>query len=102
MGCWVEGQRGGIVKELGIDRYTLLYLRWTTNRDLLYSTGSSAQSYMAAWMGGKFGEMDTCICVAESLCSPPETITTLIVSCTPIQRNKCFKQINIEINMEWA
>ena len=25
------------------------------NKDLLYSTGNSAQCYMAAWMGGEFG-----------------------------------------------
>ena len=24
--------------------------------------------------------MDTCVCVAESLCCPPETITTLLIS----------------------
>ena len=29
--------------------------------------------------------MDTCICMAESLYCPPETITTLLVSYTPIQ-----------------
>ena len=33
---------GGIVREFGIDMYTLLYLRWITNKDLLYSTGNSA------------------------------------------------------------
>ena len=27
-----------------------------TNKDLLYSTGHSAQCYVAAWMGGEFGE----------------------------------------------
>ena len=43
-------------KKFGIDRYTLLYLKWTTNKDLLYSTGNSAQCYMAAWIEGKFGE----------------------------------------------
>ena len=30
--------------------YTLLYLKWITNKDLLYSTGNSAQSYVAACM----------------------------------------------------
>ena len=35
---------------------TLLYLKWITNKDLLYSTGISAQCYVAAWMGGEFGE----------------------------------------------
>ena len=27
-----------IVREFGIDMYTLLYLKWITNKDLLYST----------------------------------------------------------------
>jgi len=33
----------------------------------------------------------TCICRAESLCCPPETITTLINGYTPMQ-NKQFKK----------
>ena len=28
---------------------------WRANKDLLYSTGDSAQCYVAAWMGGEFG-----------------------------------------------
>ena len=35
--------------------------------------------------------MDTCVCVAESLCSLPETVTTLIFSYAPIQ-NKRFNK----------
>ena len=35
--------------------YTLLYLKWITNKHLLYSTWNSAQCYEAAWMGGEFG-----------------------------------------------
>ena len=46
----------GIVRELGIDMYTLLYLKWITNKDLLYSTWNSVQCDVAAWMGGEFGE----------------------------------------------
>ena len=38
-----------------MDTHTLLYLKWTTNNVLLYRTGSSAQCYMAAWMGGESG-----------------------------------------------
>ena len=45
----------GIIREIGIDVYTLLYLKWMTNKDLMYSTGSSAQCYVAAWMEGEFG-----------------------------------------------
>ena len=32
---------GGIVREFGMNMYTLLYLKWLTNKDLLYSTGNS-------------------------------------------------------------
>ena len=52
---------------------------------LLYSTGNSAQRYVAAWIGWWGWErMDTCICVAESLYRPPETITTLLIDYSPI------------------
>ena len=78
-GC--QGERGeGIVRELGMDMYMLLYLKWITNKGLLNSTGNSAQYYVAAWMGGEFGEMDVSICMAESLCCSPETITTLSIN----------------------
>ena len=45
----------GIVREFGVDMYTLLYLKCITNMDLLYNTGNSAQYYMATWTGGEFG-----------------------------------------------
>ena len=52
---------------------------------LLYSTGNSAECYVAARMEKEFGgRMDTCICMAESFCSLPETITTLLLSYTSI------------------
>ena len=38
-----------------MDMYTLLYSKWITNKDLLYSTGNSAQFYVAAWMGRELG-----------------------------------------------
>ena len=50
-----EGQWGGIARELGMDKYTLLYFKWIANKDLLHSTGSSAQDRVTAWMGGAFG-----------------------------------------------
>ena len=34
---------GGIVREFRTDMYTLLYLKWLANKDLLYSTGNTAQ-----------------------------------------------------------
>ena len=41
-----KGWGGGIVREFGIDMYTLLYLKGITNKDLLYSTRNSAQYYI--------------------------------------------------------
>ena len=41
--------------EFGMDMYTLLYLKWITNKVLLHGTGKSAQCYVAAWKGGEFG-----------------------------------------------
>ena len=41
-------------RESGMDRYTRLYLKWITNKDLLYSSGNTAQCYVSAWMGGEF------------------------------------------------
>ena len=49
-GCLEEG----IVREFGKVIYTLLYSKWITNKDLVYTTGSS-QCYVAAWMGREFG-----------------------------------------------
>ena len=48
---------------------------------------------MAAWMGGVWGRMDTCVRMAESLCCSPETVTTLLIGYTPIQ-NKVKKKQN--------
>ena len=58
MSLWLRrgGGKEGRVREFGIDMYTLLYLKRITNEDLLYSTGNSAQCYVAAWMGGEFAE----------------------------------------------
>ena len=42
------GKDGGSDREFGMDMYTLLYLKWITNKDLLYSTWDSAQCYVAA------------------------------------------------------
>ena len=38
-----SGWGEGIVRELWMDVYTLLYLKWITNKKLLYSTWNSAQ-----------------------------------------------------------
>ena len=35
--------------------YTLLYLKWVTNKDILNRTGNSAQCHVAAWKGEESG-----------------------------------------------
>ena len=47
--------REGIVREFGTDKYILLYLKCIIHKDLLYSTGNSAQCYVTAWMAGTCG-----------------------------------------------
>ena len=44
-----EGWGGGIDWEFEIDMYTLLYLKQITNKDLLYSTGNTAQYSVLKW-----------------------------------------------------
>jgi len=52
-----------------------------TNKGLLHGPRSSAACDAAAWMGVSFGgEQITCVCRAESLCYPPETITIIFVN----------------------
>ena len=47
----VKNERGTQIDwECGMDMYTLLYLKWITNKDLLYSTGNSAQCYATVQM----------------------------------------------------
>jgi len=60
-GGWGEGE--GIVRQFGMDLYTLLYLKWITNKDLPYSTRNSAPCLVAAWMGGEFGGEWIHVCV---------------------------------------
>ena len=41
--------------KISVRKSGLLYLKWITNKDLLYSIWNSAQCCVAAWMGGVFG-----------------------------------------------
>ena len=92
MNLWLpgvgKGWRDGIVKRFGVDMYTLLYLKWITSEDLLYSTGNCLMLCRSLDGRGVWGRMDTCVCMAESLCCPPETITTLLISYVPKQNKK--------------
>ena len=46
-----KGWGQGLNQELGINIYTLLYIKQVTNKDLLYSTGNSTQYSVMAYMG---------------------------------------------------
>ena len=49
---WLRGRMGEeIITEFGMNMFTLRYLKWITNKGLLYSIGNSAQYYVAAWVG---------------------------------------------------
>ena len=50
---------------------------------------------LVIWQPGRersLGWMDTCICMTESFCSSPETIT-LLIGYTPIQSKKSLKYV---------
>ena len=67
---------------LSIDTYTLFYLKWITNEDLLHSTGNSAPYYGADWVGGEFGGEWIHVYIWLNLFPPPKTTTTLLISYT--------------------
>ena len=79
-------QGDGTVSEFAMDRYTLLYLKWITNKDLLYKHMELCSMLCGSLDGRRvWRRMGICRCMAKSLCCPPETITTLLISHTPIQ-----------------
>ena len=45
----------GVKQEQDVSLYTLLHLKWISNKILPRSTGNSARCYVVAWMGGEFG-----------------------------------------------
>ena len=74
-----------------MDMSTLLYLKWMSNKGLLYSAGNSAQCYVAAGMGGEFG--GECIHVYVWL-SPlaVNQLLTLLTGYTSVQNRKLIKK----------
>ena len=84
-----RGEGGGIVTKFGKVMYTLLYSKWITNKDLLYSTWNSAHCYVPAWMGGGVGgRTDTCMYV---WLSPFTVHLKLSQHCYTTIQNKKFK-----------
>ena len=50
----VETWGEGINQEVGIDKYTLLHIKYMGNKDLLYSTGKFTQYCVITHMGKEF------------------------------------------------
>ena len=87
----------GIGREFGINMYTLLYLKWRTSKDLLYSTGNSAQCSLPAWMGGDFGGEWIHVSIWLSPFTVYLKLTALLISYTPVQK-KVSKNKGIFLN----
>ena len=85
-----DGVPEGIVKEFGMDMYTLLYLKWITNKGLLYSTCNC--SVLCGSLDGRtvWGRMDSCICISAFAVHLPETVTMLLIGYTSIQNKVVF------------
>ena len=54
---WRGGWGGEINQEFGINIYTLLYIKWVNNKDLLYSTENYTQ-YLVITYNGKESEKE--------------------------------------------
>ena len=70
MNLWLPGGKDegkGIVRGSGINRYRLIYLKWITSKDLLYSTENCSALCGSPKGSGVWGRMDTCICMSEPL-----------------------------------
>ena len=50
---WGE-KREGINQEVGTDMFTLLNIKWITDKDLLYSTENATQYSVMMYMGKQF------------------------------------------------
>ena len=64
------------------------------NKALLYSTGNSAQCYVAAWVGGEFGGEWIHVYVWLSPFPVHLKLTALLTSYTPIQNKKLEKRLS--------
>ena len=60
------GGRDG--REFGLDRYTLLYVKWITNKDLFVEHMRLCSMLCCSLDGrGVWGKIDTCVWMIESL-----------------------------------
>ena len=93
-GCQREGYREGIAREFGTGMYTPLYLKWMTDKDLLYRTRNSSQCFVAVWMGGELrGEwIHVYVWLSPFAVHLKLSQHCLLISYTSIQNKKFFKK----------
>ena len=77
-----------------MDLYTLLYLKWITDKALLYSSWNSAQCYIAAWTSLR---ENGCVCVYNVWLSYPAVHLKLSQRCELAvpQYKSFFKKTNV-------
>ena len=82
------GAGGGIVGELGMVMYTLLYSKWIANKDLLYSTWNSTQWHVPVGWERALEEIHTHTCIWLSPFTIRLTLPQLLIGCTATQHKK--------------
>ena len=72
----------------------MIHYKWITGKDLLHSTGNSAQYYEATHPNGKRLReiIHTGTWITKSLCCTPETNKTLFMNYAPVYKIKGFKK----------
>ena len=72
------GKRGGgIYKEVGIDIYTRLYIKYINSKVLLCITGNYTQYFVITYKGKESEKEEKYVCITESLLCTPAINATL-------------------------
>ena len=79
---WIPGW-GGINWKIGTDVYTLLYIKYITNNNLLYI--AQGTQYSNGLRGKRILKIKVDICTTDLVCYMPETSTTLYINYTPMK-----------------
>ena len=91
-GCQQGGWGAGIVRELGMDMYTLLYLTWITTSAYCIAQGTLLSvTWQPGWVGS-LGEKECMYVYGWVPFCPPETITMLLTGYTSLQNKKLKKK----------
>ena len=73
-----DGLGEGIVREFGMDTHVAMLRVDNRQGRAVQHRGLFSVTWQPGWEG-IWGRRDTCVCMAESLCCSPETITTSLI-----------------------